>query len=104
MKRKNDFSDTHQYGLRLINTMGITMKKVKQVKVSVLSRYTLSKKVIFQPYNEEDYKSFISVTLPYRHNSYVSQMSQKETSLSVTLGLHRNNIYIEVSQKNTFFL
>ena len=46
-------------------------------------------------------KSFSSMTLPYRCNSYVNQLSQKWVSISVTLGLHRNYIYKEVSK--TFF-
>ena len=38
--------------------------------------------------------------------SYVSQVSQKWIPISVTLGLHRNYIYKEVSQnkKNIFVL
>ena len=48
-------------------------------------------------------KTFCAVTLPYRCNSYVSQVSQKWISILVTLGLHRNYIYKEVSQKNNFF-
>ena len=47
--------------------------------------------------NSNGTKSLCSVTLPYRLNSYVSQVSQKWISISVTFGLYRNYIYKEVS-------
>ena len=45
-------------------------------------------------------KCICSVTLPYKCNSYVHQV----ISISVTLGLHRNYIYKEVSQNKNFFV
>ena len=47
-------------------------------------------------------KSFCSGTLPHRCNSYVSQVSQKWKSISVTLGSGKNYIYKEVSQNKNF--
>ena len=47
--------------------------------------------------NSNGTKSLCSVTLPYILNSYVSQVSQKWISISVTFGLYRNYIYKEVS-------
>ena len=47
--------------------------------------------------NSNRTKCLCSVTLAYRLNSYVSQVSQKWISISVTFGLYRNYIYKEVS-------
>ena len=60
-------------------------------KICTIKPFTGS---VFEREVSQDKKKYF-VTLPYRCNSYVSQ---------VTFGLHRNYIYKEVSQKQNFFV